>query len=76
MSNTASGISTKDAARRVKISRASLHGWMAAGEIKPPALRVVDGHAVRLWTPADLNRLRAVKRALYRKPRQRKGASR
>ncbi len=63
---------TKDAARAAKISRATLQFWISSGKIAAPAVQLVEGRAVRLWKAADIERLRTVKAAIYRKGRGRK----
>jgi hypothetical protein len=46
--------------------------WLAAGRVKGPKLRIRDGRAVRLWSKADLDRLRELKQEIYCKGRGRK----
>jgi hypothetical protein len=45
---------------------------MVAGSVKGPKLRIRNGRAVRLWSQADLARLRRLKQAIYCKGRGRK----
>jgi Helix-turn-helix domain len=56
---------TEQAARAVKISRATLQAWIASGKIEPPGVQLVGGKAVRLWKAAELDRLRTLKAVLY-----------
>ena len=63
---------TGEAARAVRISRASLQEWIRLRKVTPPPVQLVDGKAVRLWTPGDIKKLLAVKAATYRKGRGRK----
>jgi excisionase family DNA binding protein len=56
---------TDEAARTVKISRASLQEWIRTGKIAAPAVQLVGGKAMRLWRPSDLAKLRAMKAAIY-----------
>ncbi len=50
----------------------TLHRWIVAKRLKAPKLRIRNGRAVRLWSKADLNRLRALKQEIYCKGRGRK----
>ena len=63
---------TGQAARAAGVSRATLQWWIKGGKIRAPKTRLISGRAVRLWTSSDLNRLRAVKVAIYRRGRGRK----
>ncbi len=63
---------TGQAARAVKISRATLQFWISSGKIAAPAVQLVEGRAVRLWKAADIEELRTVKAMIYRKGRGRK----
>ena len=65
-------LTTGQAARAVKISRASLQEWIRLGKIEAPPVELLGGKAVRFWKPADIARLAAVKAATYRKGRGRK----
>jgi hypothetical protein len=58
---------TAEAARAAKISRATLQAWIASAKISAPAVQLIEGKAVRVWTHADLAKLRAVKLAIYGK---------
>ena len=63
---------TQQAASALGISTMTLQRWLAAGKVKGPKLRIRNGRAVRLWSAADLNRLRALKQEIYCKGRGRK----
>ncbi len=63
---------TQQAASAVGISLMTLQRWLAAGKVKGPKLRIRHGRAVRLWSRADLARLRKVKQAIYCRGRGRK----
>ena len=54
------------------ITRVTLQRWIAAGKIRAPRPRLLGGIGFRLWTEADVSRLRKVKREIYRKGRGRK----
>ena len=63
---------TQQAASAVGISTMTLQRWLAAGRVKGPKLRIRNGRAVRLWSKADLDKLRSLKQAIYCKGRGRK----
>jgi len=63
---------TGEAAKAVGISRASLQEWIRAGKIRAPRTVLRDGRAVRLWTSADLEKVRKYKADHYCKGRGRK----
>ena len=50
----------------------TLHRWVVAKRLKAPKLRIRHGRAVRLWSKADLDRLRRLKQQIYCKGRGRK----
>jgi predicted site-specific integrase-resolvase len=56
---------TGQAAQAAKISRASLQEWIRVGKIAAPAVQLVKGKAVRLWTTRDIEKLRDVKSVIY-----------
>jgi DNA-binding transcriptional MerR regulator len=65
-------VTTGATAEAVGISRATLQAWIANGTVRAPKAQIIDGVAVRIWTDADLQRLRGVKAKVYRKGRGRK----
>ena len=69
-------LTTGEAADAAGISRATLQVWIKAKTVRAPKTQLVEGKAVRLWTAADLERLRGVKAKIYRKGRGRKKANR
>ncbi len=60
------------AAKAVEISAMTLHRWIRRGLVKPPKAVLRNGRGVRLWSKADIERLRKVKEQTYRKGRGRK----
>jgi excisionase family DNA binding protein len=52
---------TKQAAKEVGITRATLQEWIRRGTVQAPKLQVRDGRAVRLWTISDVAKLKSVK---------------
>jgi hypothetical protein len=50
----------------------TVHRWVKGGKLRAPRLRIRNGRAVRLWSKADLVRLRELKQAIYCKGRGRK----
>jgi len=63
---------TQQAAKAAGIAVMTLHRWMVAGKVQAPKLRIRHGRAVRLWSQADLARLRELKQSTYCKGRGRK----
>jgi predicted site-specific integrase-resolvase len=63
---------TQQAAKAAGISNMTLHRWIVGAKVKAPKLRIRNGRAVRLWSKADLDRLRKLKRQIYCKGRGRK----
>jgi predicted site-specific integrase-resolvase len=63
---------TQQAAKAAGISMMTLHRWIVAAKVKVPKLRIRNGRAVRLWSKADLDRLRKLKQQIYCKGRGRK----
>jgi excisionase family DNA binding protein len=59
--------STGDAAKAVGISRVTLQAWIAKGKITAPEAQDFGKVRVRLWTLADIARLREQKRKIYKK---------
>jgi predicted site-specific integrase-resolvase len=52
---------TEEAAEEAGISRMTLQEWVRRGIVKGPQLKIRNGRAVRLWTAADVSRLKSVK---------------
>jgi predicted site-specific integrase-resolvase len=63
---------TQQAAKAAGISVMTLHRWIVAHKLKAPKLAIRNGRAVRLWNPADLERLSRLKQEIYCKGRGRK----
>jgi predicted site-specific integrase-resolvase len=68
----AKALNTHQAAKAAGIAVMTLHRWVAAGRLKPPQLSVRNNRAVRLWSNADLSKLRRLKQEIYCKGRGRK----
>jgi len=68
----ASGVTTIKAAKAVGIHRVTLQAWIRLGKVKPPKPVLRNGRGVRLWSAADLARLRQIKKRIYRRGRGRK----
>jgi excisionase family DNA binding protein len=56
---------TTQAAAKVGITRATLQAWIKDRKIKPPKPTLEGAKAKRIWTQADLARLRATKERIY-----------
>jgi predicted site-specific integrase-resolvase len=60
---------TRKAALEAGISLITLQRWITAGKIEAPRLVIVGGRATRLWSDADVERLRRYVQAHGRKAR-------
>ena len=56
---------TKEAAEAVGINRVTLQRWIARRKVKVPKPKLRNGVGVRLWTEADVARLRRDKKKAY-----------
>jgi excisionase family DNA binding protein len=56
---------TKEAAAKVGITRATLQAWIKDKKIKPPKPTLEGARAKRLWTVSDLAKLRGAKKRIY-----------
>lgn len=54
------GLSTRDAAKKLRLSFTSLNRYIAAKKIPLPPLVRVGGVQVRLWSEKDIARVRAI----------------
>jgi predicted DNA-binding transcriptional regulator AlpA len=75
------GCSSREAAKRLGISFASLNRYIADEKIPLPPLVKVGGVSVRLWSDADIERVRALlpkiangRKTQYQKQRQKQPA--
>lgn len=57
---------TGEAAKAVSITRATLQDWIKRGKFRAPQTQLRNGHAVRLWSDSDIDRLRALKKQIYK----------
>jgi excisionase family DNA binding protein len=62
---------TAQAAKLLKISRQTLYTWIEDGRIATPEPIAVGQRSFRLWTAADIERVRKVKGTLKPGPRTR-----
>ena len=51
-------LTTRDAAKVGGISLVTLQRWIAAGKVRAPKLKVLGKVKVRLWSKADVERIR------------------
>jgi predicted site-specific integrase-resolvase len=65
-------LSTKQIARKVGISRATLERWLATGVVPMPNTIQFGGSKFRNWTTADIKRISRYKEENYCKGRGRK----
>ena len=67
-----SKLTTTEAAQEVGVDRITLQRWIRAGKVIAPMLVLRNGRGVRLWSSADMGRLRQTKERIHRKGRGRK----
>jgi predicted DNA-binding protein (UPF0251 family) len=65
-------LTTEGAARAIGIGRVTLQRWIRANLFKAPKAVLRNGRGVRLWSAADVEKLRKAKEQIYRKGRGRK----
>lgn len=65
-------LTTGEAAQAIGIGRVTLQRWIRANLVKAPKAVLRNGRGVRLWSAADVEKLRKAKEQLYRKGRGRK----
>jgi excisionase family DNA binding protein len=53
--------STGEAAKQIGVSRQTLQAWLVAGKVEGPKPIEVGGMTVRMWTAADVARVRKFK---------------
>jgi excisionase family DNA binding protein len=58
-------LTTSEAAKRAGISFTTLNRWIAKGKIKAPKPTLIGAVGYRLWSAADIENLKAIKRAIY-----------
>ena len=63
---------TCEAASQAGISLPTLQRWIAASKVKAPKASLVGAVGYRLWSEEDVEELRVVKKAIYRKRLQAK----
>jgi excisionase family DNA binding protein len=66
---------TTEAAKAAGVSRATLQDWIKRGKFRAPRTQLRNGHAVRLWTDFDVERLRTVKKKIYNQVGRPKGST-
>jgi hypothetical protein len=65
-------LSTAQIAAQVGIDRVTLERWIRDDKVKLPKTIAIGSRRFRLWTAADVQRVRQVKARTYRKGRGRK----
>jgi hypothetical protein len=63
---------TQQAADAAGITRATLQDWIKKRKFAAPKLQRLGKVSVRLWTPSDVARLKAVKKQIYQEKRPKK----
>jgi len=64
--------STGEAASKVGITRVTLQDWIKKRKFAAPKVARVGKISVRLWTDADVARLKRVKKEIYQEKRPKK----
>jgi len=64
--------STEAAAKKIGVSRQTLHSWLGAGNIPAPKSVDLGQRSILLWTAADIERARKLKGTLKRGPKPKK----
>ena len=54
-------LTTRQAAKAAGISLVTLQRWIRSGKVKAPRLRFIGGGKFRLWSKADVARVRKAK---------------
>ena len=65
-------LSTNEVAKAIGVHTITVEKWIARGKVKSPKRLQVGARVIRLWTAADVKRLRKYKQENYRKGRGRK----
>lgn len=52
--------STVEVAKAAGVLRSTLNYWIKAGKISAPPVRLLHNRAVRLWTDAQMKRIRSL----------------
>jgi DNA-binding transcriptional MerR regulator len=65
-------LSTVEVAEAIGVPRATLQYWIKQKKFAAPKAKVFGGVAVRLWTPADIERARKLKGSLKPGPKAEK----
>ena len=64
--------STGEVAAKVGVSRQTLFTWIEKGQVAAPKPIAVGKNSIRLWTKADIERVRKFKGTLKRGPKPKK----
>ena len=64
--------STGEAAEQIGISRQTLQEWIASRRVKAPKAIEMGRLSIRLWTKAEIDRVRQFKGTLKRGPHSKK----
>jgi excisionase family DNA binding protein len=60
---------TAEAARKIGIHQVTLQRWIKSGKVRAPKPTLIGAVGYRLWSLEDMEQLKAVKAAQYRKRR-------
>jgi len=60
---------TVQVAKAANVPRATLQFWIASRKISAPRVQLIGGKAVRLWSEADVDRIRNLKGTMKSGPK-------
>jgi DNA-binding transcriptional MerR regulator len=67
---------TVEVSKAAGVKRPTLQHWIKTGKISPPPVRLRDNRAVRLWTDAQMKRIRRLSGTFKSGPKQKTPARR
>ena len=66
---------TAEAAKKIGIHQVTLQRWIKAGRVHAPKPTLIGAVGYRLWSLEDIEQLKAIKTAQYRKRGRRKATT-
>jgi excisionase family DNA binding protein len=60
-------LTTAEAAKKIGIHQITLQRWITSGKVRAPKPTLIGAVGYRLWSPEDIDQLKAVKSSQYRK---------
>ena len=65
---------TVEVSKAAGVKRPTLQYWIKTGKISPPKVRLLRNRAVRLWTEAQMKRIRTLSGTFKSGPKKRESA--